>query len=49
MYHKVDIGDYYLYECRKIGNGSYGTVHLGENKWTKQIVAIKKINQNLLE
>ena len=49
MYNRVDIGNYYLYESKKIGSGSYGTVHLGENKSTKQMVAIKKINKNLLE
>ena len=37
-----------MYESRKIGIGAFGTVHLGENKLTKEMVAIKKMDLALM-
>lgn len=47
---RINIGsNYYLYESNRIGLGSFGTIYLGENKLTRQMVAIKKMDLELMK
>jgi serine/threonine protein kinase len=43
-----DLGEYFFYKDKKIGKGTMGKVYLGKDKKTNNLVAIKKINNNII-